>query len=116
MKALRAAVLAAVASTLIAADYVLPEPDGGSEPSPPSLVGLVRAASAERLMVLPKGAAKPVAVGLTPQTLIFTTYGGIVPVDEIEAHGGLVEIWYTPETHAKPKAAPVAARVRVDVK
>ena len=70
------------------ADYILPTPDGGGpDPSQPSLVGVLKAASPQQLIVLPKGGSAPVAVALTPSTSMFTSYGGIVSVEQLVVEG-----------------------------
>lgn len=106
-------VLALVVLALLGnTDYILPTPDGGGG-SPPSLDGVLKAASPQQLVVLPKGGSATIAVVLTPNTSIFTVYGGIVSVDELVVEGPL-EIWYTQQTMAQNLSPPVAAVVRVE--
>jgi hypothetical protein len=98
------------------ADYILPTPDGGGpDPSPPSLVGVLRAASPLQLMVLPKAGSAPIAVALDSNTSMFTVYGGVVSVDRLVV-GGSIEIWYTEQSIAQHLSPPVAAVVRVETR
>jgi hypothetical protein len=96
--------------------YVLPVPDGGElHPSPPSLVGTLKAVSANDITVLPKGGARPVVVRITKDTTMFTTAGGYVPPERLVLEGP-VEVWFTPESLKNKRDAPVAAVVRVETR
>jgi hypothetical protein len=93
--------------------YVLPVPDGGElNPSPPSLVGTLKAVSDDNITVLPKGGTLPVILIITKNTSIFTIAGGYVPLDRLVLEGP-VEVWYTPESLKSKHDKPVAAVVRV---
>ena len=106
--------VALLATALLGADYVLPTPDGGGpDPSPPSLTGVLESASSHQLLIAAEGTRRATTVALTPQTEIFTIYGGIVSVGELVL-GAPVEVWFTPETHSKKLLPPVAAVVRVE--
>ena len=94
--------------------YVLPVRDGGElHPSPPSLVGTVKAVSANDITVLPKGGASPVLVRITKDTTMFTAAGGYVTAERLVLEGP-VEVWFTPESLKNKREAPVAAVVRVE--
>jgi len=96
--------------------YVLPVPDGGElHPSPPSIVGTLKAVSANDITVLPKGGTRPVAVKITKNTKMFTTAGGYVTPERLVLEGP-VEVWFTPESLKDKRDAPVAAVVRVETR
>ena len=96
--------------------YVLPVPDGGEpHPSPPSLVGTLKAVSENDITVLPKGLSRPVVVRITKETMMFTIFGGYVPPERLVLEGS-VEVWFTPESLKNKSDKPVAAVVRVETR
>jgi len=96
--------------------YVPPVPDGGElNPSPPSLVGTLKAVSANDITVLPKGGARPVVVRITKDTIMFTIFGGYMSPERLVLEG-LVEVWFTPESLKNKSDKPVAAVVRVETR
>ena len=96
--------------------YVLPVPDGGEpHPSPPSLVGTLKAVSENDITVLPKGVSRPVVVRITKETMMFTIFGGYVPPERLVLDGP-VEVWFTRESLKNKSDKPVAAVVRVETR
>ena len=96
--------------------YVLPVPDGGEpHPSPPSLVGTLKAVSENDITVLPKGGSRTVVVRITKETMMFTIFGGYVPPERLVLEGP-VEVWFTPESLKNKSDKPVAAVVRVETR
>jgi len=96
--------------------YVLPVPDGGEpHPSPPSLVGMLKAVSENDITVLPKDGSRPVVVRITKETMMFTIFGGYVPPERLVLEGP-VEVWFTPESLKNKPDEPVAAVVRVETR
>lgn len=96
--------------------YVLPVPDGGeSNPSPPSLVGTLKAVSEKEISVLSKDSARPVVVRITKDTDIFTQAGGYATPEGL-VEDGLIEVWFTPESLKNKSGPPVAAVIRVKIR
>jgi hypothetical protein len=55
------------------------------------------------------------AVALSPETKIFTVYGGVVPPERLVVEQS-IEVWFSPESLASGSSPPVAAVVRVQVR
>ena len=95
--------------SVAAAGYEVPRIDS-PESSPPSLSGTVMKISGNLLIVASGG--EEVSVLTSPQTHIFTYYGGLVLFDEICSNSG-IEIWYArPDVNLR--IAP-AVSIRVPV-
>ena len=97
--------------------YHIPTPDGsGPTPSRPSLVGVVISASEHELIISPTSKGSPdassVHVSIFEQTVIFSSYGGLVPGSELVV-GKMVKVWFTTRKPPKVPAFPIAAAIEV---
>ena len=95
--------------------YVLPVPDGGPRPSPPSLAGRILIVAAGEITVEQDAAEGSVArafrVRIGSSTEIFTQYGGYVAQDELRP-GQHASVWYP--TRVPRQNPPTAAVVMLD--
>jgi hypothetical protein len=89
-----AALLAAMGSSAVHSECVLPVPDGGDKtPTPANIEGHIASVAGDIIRIRPLTSSKLVSVRIPPDKSIFTAFGGAGDASELRV-GQRAWVWY----------------------